>query len=182
MTERLTSLEAIEAAIWRELESAVVKPDHAWRTATLATVGDGYADARTVVLREIDVARRELLIYTDARSAKVAQIAACPQATLVLWSPVLEWQLRCRATLSVETSGLALSSRWARIKLTPGARDYLSPLPPGTPLTVPAHDLVPLVQFAVITATLDTLDWLELGAEGHRRAIFGCGPAHWVQP
>ncbi|HJV95000.1 MAG TPA: pyridoxamine 5'-phosphate oxidase, partial [Albitalea sp.] len=72
MNPRLDSLEAIEAAIWRELESAVGKTDHAWRTGTLATVGEGYADARTVVLRELDVARRELLIYTDARSAKVA--------------------------------------------------------------------------------------------------------------
>ena len=38
MTKQLTSLELIEAAIWRELASAIGSPDHAWRTATLASV------------------------------------------------------------------------------------------------------------------------------------------------
>ena len=46
-----------------------------------------------------------LLFYTDARSPKVAQIAACPRAALMVWSPRLGWQVRMRARLAVETGG-----------------------------------------------------------------------------
>lgn len=181
--DRLATLEAIEAAIWHELGRATHEPGHAWRTPALATVGDGFADARIVVLRGLDAAQHELLIYTDVRSDKVAQAMICPRATLLLWSPALEWQVRCRVTLSIEDSGLALSSRWAHIKVTPAARDYLSPLPPGAPLEVPTHETVERSHFAVLTAKVDLLDWLEVGAEGHRRAIFSPeGPAKWIQP
>ena len=36
--------------------------------------------------------------------------------------------------------------------------------------------------FAVITAQVLTIDWLELHREGHRRAIFDKDGARWVQP
>ena len=36
--------------------------------------------------------------------------------------------------------------------------------------------------FAVVTAKVLSLDWLELHADGHRRARFGPGSAQWLQP
>ena len=68
------------------------------------------ADARTVVLREIDERQRALLIYTDERAGKVHQLLRQPHGTLVMWSPALGWQLRCRVRLVIEMSGLAASS------------------------------------------------------------------------
>jgi hypothetical protein len=184
MDERLDSLAEIEAAVWHELFRCVADKTHPWRTPVLATVNGEEADARTVVLREIDTRTRQLLIYTDERAGKVHQLLNHPRGTLVMWSPALGWQLRCRVRLSLEMSGLAASSRWARIRLSPAAQDYLSPLPPGTPLhgPAPAHPPVKRDYFAVIDATVESLDWLELHADGHRRAIFdGQGP-RWVQP
>jgi hypothetical protein len=116
----------------------------------------------------------------------VAQITAQPQAMLLAWSAALGWQLRLRVRLSVQTSGLAVSSRWARLKLHPAAHDYLSPLPPGSTLDGPAGPPVPprdtRGHFAVVQAAVERIDWLELHADGHRRAIFPAGgtPA-WVQ-
>ncbi len=100
----------------------------------LATLDGDTPDLRSVMLREVDAPARTLMFFTDARSSKVAQIAAQPQATLLAWSSALGWQLRLRVRLDVQTSGLAVSSRWARLKLSPAAQDYLSPLPPGAPL------------------------------------------------
>jgi len=61
-TARLATLEAIETAVWRELAAAAQDRGHAWRFMALATVdGDG-VDARTVVLRETDARRRELVL------------------------------------------------------------------------------------------------------------------------
>lgn len=184
MDDRLDSLAAIEAAVWHHLAGCVADKAHPWRTPVLATINGDLADARTVVLREVDARTKQLLIYTDERAGKVHQLLNHPRGTLVMWSPALGWQLRCRVRLSLEMSGLAASSRWARIRLSPAAQDYLSPLPPGTPLhgAAPAHPPVTRAYFAVIDATVESLDWLELHAEGHRRAIFDGQGARWVQP
>ena len=187
MSDRLTSLLAIEAEVWAELARATADRQHPWRTpvlATLAGAAGDLADARTVVLREVDAGRRQLLIYTDERAGKVAQLLKHPNGTLVMWSPQLGWQLRCRVRLALETPGLATSSRWVRIRLSPAAQDYLSPLPPGTPLQAqaPAHAATQREYFSVINAQVTSIDWLDLHAEGQRRARLDGAASQWLQP
>jgi pyridoxamine 5'-phosphate oxidase len=185
MNIRLASLDAIAAEIWSQLGAAVHERGHAWRTPVLATTDGESADARTVILREADAARQQLGLYTDQRSAKVAQLLSHPIGTLVMWSAALGWQLRCKVQLALEDDGLAVSSRWARIKLSPAAQDYLSPAPPGAFLAVaatPTHDAVARSHFAVILARVVSIDWLELHPDGHRRAAFDAHGARWLQP
>ncbi len=189
---RLHSLAAIEAALWHELANAAHDVGHGWRRQVLATIareGDGeggnggMADARTLVLRELAAAERTLLFYTDARSAKAHQVAARPLGTLVAWCPVLSWQLRLRVRLALETEGLAVSSRWARLALTPAARDYLGPAAPGTPVDPEAapHE-VARTYFALLSAQVLAIDWLEIGQHAHRRAAFDAAGARWLVP
>jgi hypothetical protein len=185
MTARLVSLDTIAAEVWQQLTAAVRDRAHAWRTPVLATTDGGFADARSVILREADPLAQQLRFYSDHRAAKVAQLLSHPDGTLVMWSPALGWQLRCRVRLSVEDDGLAVSSRWARVKLSPAAQDYLSPEPPGSLLpsaAPPGHDTVARSHFTVIVAQVQAIDWLELHPEGHRRAVFDGNGARWVQP
>ena len=147
----------------------------------LATVDDGQADARSLVLREVDAAERRLIFYTDARSPKVRQIQASPQGTLIFYSRELGWQLRMQVRLAVETTGLAVSSRWARLQTQAGARDYLSVVPPGRPLDAPLSELGVRGYFAMIEAMAETVDWVELHPDGHRRAVLGANGRRWVQ-
>ena len=195
MTDRLSSLAAIEAEVWAELARACKDKTHAWRSPVLATVATAPAaagtagtycagDARVVILREVDAAQRRLLVFTDARSEKAAQIRKHPHGTLLMWSPQLGWQLRCRVQLSLETSGLATSSRWARIKHSPAAQDYMSPLPPGAalPALAPVHDAPQREHFGVITAEVTSIDWFDLHADGHRRARLESATSAWLQP
>ncbi len=176
-------LHAVHERIWAELRAAATERGRPWRTPVLATVGgEAGCDARTIVIREVDAEARAIVFFTDARSPKAAQIARHPQAVLVAWSAELGWQLRLSVTLTVETSGLAVSSRWARLKMTPAAQDYLSPLPPGTPVAHPAPERGTREHFAVVTATVRRIDWLALDPAGHRRAIFDDAGARWVQP
>jgi hypothetical protein len=179
---RLESLPEIESAVWRELALAVQQKQHPWRVAVLATVDGDRADARNVVLRDLETESRTLLIYTDSRSPKARQLVSHPQGTLVMWSEALGWQLRLRVTLALETSGLRVSSRWARLKLTPAAQDYLSPLSPGSELGSAMSPRESRGHFAVVTAQVQGLDWLELHALGHRRARFDASGASWLVP
>jgi hypothetical protein len=172
----------VERACWLELDHAAHDREHAWRVMTLATVDGDRADARSVVLRDVNAERREIVFYTDARSPKVAQIRAQPQAMLVGWWPQPGWQLRLRVTLSIETAGLEVSSRWARVKLSPSAHDYLAALPPGTPVDRYQPERGSREHFAVVTAQVDEMDWLELHADGHRRARLAGGASTWLTP
>ena len=116
MASRLQQLGEIEEAIWAELESCVESrprgdAPHEWRVAVLATIDEGSADARNIVLREVEARERQLVFYTDARSPKVRQIETAPQGSLILWSQTLAWQLRMQVRLAVQTSGLAVVDR-----------------------------------------------------------------------
>jgi pyridoxamine 5'-phosphate oxidase len=179
---RLEDLAQIEAAIWRELAACVHDKGHAWRVGVLATTDGDSADARSVVLREWHAGPRTLLLFTDARSPKVQQIEAHPQGTLVLWCARRGWQLRLRVRLAVETAGLRVSSHWARLKMSPAAQDYMSPLPPGSPLLNAVQTRESRGHFAVLAAEVLVVDWLELHAQGHRRALFDAEGGRWVSP
>lgn len=177
-------LAELATRLWAELVLASHTRGHGWRTPAMATVGlDDAPDVRTVVLREVNAEQHTLVLYTDARSPKVAQLAAEPRASLLLWSSELGWQLRLRVLISVETAGLGVSSRWARLQMTPAAHDYLSPLPPGSPLDHPLPQRDSREHFAVLTAQVLSMDWLDLARSGHRRARFSAGEDPvWLQP
>jgi pyridoxamine 5'-phosphate oxidase len=64
MPTRLATLEEVEAALWQQLAAAASDKAHPWRTPVLATVDIDSADARTVVLREVDLRQRQLLFST----------------------------------------------------------------------------------------------------------------------
>jgi pyridoxamine 5'-phosphate oxidase len=178
------STPTLHEQLWDELVAASERRSHPWRTMTLATCDpQGLPDARTVVLREVDAAQEELVFFTDARSPKVQQLRQRPDAMLVLWSAELGWQLRLRVDCEVHTSGLAVSSRWARLKSTPAAQDYLAPLPPGSLMNAPHTGLEAREHFAVVHAHVREMDWLELAESGHRRArVHASEPPMWLQP
>ncbi len=182
MNTRIESLHLVETACWSELARAALERDHGWRVMTLATVSGERAEARSVVLREARHEFRELLFYTDDRSPKLKQIAAHPLGTLLAWSPRMGWQLRLRVHLQQLDHGLEVSSRWARMKLSPSAQDYLSPLAPGMALDRQSDERASREHFAVVSARVEAMDWLELHADGHRRAMFDGTDARWVQP
>lgn len=183
--DRLQALSEIQAAIWRELARAALDRQHAWRTPVLATVGPDGPDARTVVLREVDAGANGVVVYSDARAPKVAQLGSQPQAVLVMWSPRLSWQLRLRTTVQLHTDGLAATSRWARLQTTGAASDYLTPQAPGALLDTSSPSNAAAQQrghFAVLLAQVHAIDWLELHPQGHRRAAFDGQGARWLVP
>jgi pyridoxamine 5'-phosphate oxidase len=155
---------------------------HEWHTPVLATTDGALADARTVVLREVDRESRHLVCYSDSRAPKLTQLRSHPVGTLVMWSRRLSWQVRARVRIDIETDGLRVSSRWAQLKFSPAAQDYLATLPPGAPLGAAVAARGERAHFAVMQASVLAIDWLELHPQGHRRAVFEDAPARWIQP
>ena len=168
--------------IWTQLQRAAFDKFHEWRTPVLATVdAQGLPQARTVVLRHVDVAAMRVCIYTDSRSPKAAELTAQPQACLVFWSKRLNWQLRVLARAEVLTSGTKVDAAWAELAQSPAAADYLSVTAPGSPLMNPsAAPLNP--HLAVLSFDVLTIDWLELARSGHRRARITADALTWLVP
>lgn len=175
--------DALSKRLWQELQAAVLGRHHCWRTPVLATTGlDGLAQARTVVLREVRRATQQLLIYTDARSPKVTEIQAQPMASLVCWSPRLRWQLRLQLRFDVALEGAETLAAWDCVRRSPSAQDYLAAQAPGSLQTPLQAANVSTPQLAVLLGCVQSMDWLELRREGHRRARLGSRGLEWLVP
>ena len=176
----------IRQRIWTELQRATQDRHSQWRTPVLATVGkDGAPDARTVVLRHADAKRSCLHIYTDSRSPKVTALADQSNAMMVFWSKRLNWQLRVRVLVSVQTAGPEVDAVWGRVSQSAAAGDYLSSSTPGDRLpgtSVPPRDSTHPHHLAILVAQVQEIDWLELARSGHRRALFGADTWEWRVP
>lgn len=180
----------IRRQIWKELSRASNDRHHAWRTPVIATIRpDGTVNARTVVLRTVNMMESQFQIFTDARSPKVTEIMDAPNAIFVFWSSKLNWQLRVRVSMSILTTGPAADAFWQRIKQSASARDYLSITPPGSLLRsdssaslTPAETPLEESHFAVLNAQVIEIDWLELASAGHRRAKITADTWEWLTP
>ena len=187
MKTHLETPQEIRQQIWKELGRATQDRHHAWRTPVLATASaDDVVNARTVVLRNVDVRACLLQIFTDVRSAKLTEITHQPTALFVFWSSRLHWQLRVRVSILRLTDGPQLESLWERVRQSSSASDYLSPSAPGSPLYPDASLCLDANQkisnFAVLNAQVLELDWLELASTGHRRAKITADTWDWLTP
>lgn len=169
--------------LWQELQRATVDRHHDWRTPVLATTGlDGLAQARTVVLREVRRSNEQLLIYTDSRSPKVAELLAQPMASLLCWSPRLHWQLRLLLRFSVSRNDDEANAAWERVRQSPSASDYLAARAPGQRLAETLEPTLDAPQLAVLRGEVLSMDWLELSRAGHRRAKLDEQRVEWLVP
>jgi len=185
----LIESDQIATQVWAQLQRASVDRHHEWRIPVLASVGlDGSVQARTVVLRRVDVEAKRLLFYTDRRSPKVLELNANSAATLVFWSRRLSWQVRARVTTRTLDAGPLVDSAWASVAQSPSAGDYLSSAPPGAALRTVSVDPVASDlrsaqhHLAVVCADVLSIDWLELSRSGHRRALLTTGGLQWLVP
>ena len=181
--EHFAGGEELRRRLWQELQRAAVDRHHGWRTPVLATFGqDGLPQARTVVLREVRQPQAQLLIYTDARSPKVAELRTQPVATLLCWSTRLNWQLRLQLRFEVLQGDTEANAAWERVRQSTSATDYLAARAPGSPMAEAHELLLDTPQIAVLRGEVLAMDWLELGRAGHRRARLDAQRVEWLVP
>jgi len=183
------TLPAILSAAWQGLEEAVKDRHAEWRWPVLANLdphdpAHALPDARVVVLRRADPARRTLEVHSDARAAKVAQLRTAPQACLVFLDRRRELQLRVHGAIRVLTGCADARRAWSALSAS-SRRAYLAPRRPGDALDAPDpnlpdafRDRLPdapaaepgFANFAVLVLRARRLEWLRLDRHGHERA------------
>lgn len=181
-------LDATLAQIWQRLGRGVADRRSAMHTVQLASIGlDGAPRVRTVVLRGVDRAARQLRVHTDRRSSKLAEIAERTQVEICAYDPQAKIQIRARGSAEPAAAAGA-DAAWAATRL--GSRVcWRTAAAPGTPVDDPRLlDPAPMPpadadagreHFSAVLVTLESMDWLYLAAQGHRRACFAWRDDHW---
>jgi hypothetical protein len=154
-----------------------------FHTPTLATIGlDGAPQARTVVLRAVSPEELSARVHTDLRSAKAAELTADPRATLHFYDARHQVQVRLSGRAEL-LSGDAAEPYWTASRPM-SRRCYAADPAPGVPipapLPAPLDDTGGRPNFAAILLRVDSLEWLWLWSEGHRRARFRWRQAEWA--
>tara|TARA_R110002110_G_scaffold79145_11_gene207076 strand:- start:8910 stop:9569 length:660 start_codon:yes stop_codon:yes gene_type:complete len=160
----------------------VENPASPLRKPVLASLSAlGGPAVRTVILRSLDHAARRLGFFTDARSAKAAEIARDPRVCVLFYDPRMDIQVRLSGNAEVH---VASPSAWQSAPPS-SRRAYLVTAPPGTVLGAPASGLpagldgtLPSLEmleegranFALIDVTFHEADIVVLSRTGHRRA------------
>lgn len=167
-----STLDTLLNQVWVRLSRGVHDRHAPARNITLATVSpDGVPQVRTVVLRAADRASASLRVYTDAHSAKITDLRANPQASVLVWDGSAHLQIRALAKATL-ISGDDVAPLWAR--LSEGARLSYGGSP-ATGATIPDalsyHKTCDPAAFTVLQLDLQEMDILHLGTQ-HRRARF----------
>ncbi len=154
----------------------------AFHTPVVGTVDErGQPSQRVMVLRAADVSRRRLRFHTDARSGKLQHIGLLPRVSVLAYDPSAKLQLRLGAVAALHYADDVAAAAWA--KTLPQGRLCYEQIPgSGAPIAEPLAELPAdarfakgedgAANFAVLVLTVDSLEWLYLAIEGHRRA-------HW---
>jgi hypothetical protein len=164
---------------------------HGFHTPVLASLGlDGAPRARTVVLRGFDPAARSLRIHTDSRSAKCAEFAADPRASLLLYDAGAQVQLRLAGTVTLHRADALAEAAWVESREISRMCYAVEP-GPGTPiaapLPAPTDSQAGRPHFAALLLHMARLEWLWLDSAGHQRADFawdadGRLASRWLAP
>lgn len=168
------------AEAWRLLADGVRDRHAAFHLAQVATVtSDRRPAMRTVVLRAADPEARLLRFHTDRRSGKVRELHGNPAIGILFHDAALKTTVRINGSATVHTDDAVASAAWAESR--PFSRAcYLAEHTPGTVVAVPPP--APVYQitdddraygnFCAVVTTVHRLEWLNLAATGHRRAVF----------
>lgn len=154
-----------------------------FRTPVMATADAASGPrARTVVLRAVQRAPLCVDVYTDARSGKARQLGHDPRAELCFWDRGASLQVRLRGEVSRHRDDGPAAA--ARARLPESARvDYDRARAPGEVAGDPDEAAIleagPFAHFLLLRLAAREIDWLELGREGHRRALFTCTEGPW---
>ena len=182
------------AEAWRLLGEGVVQSDSAFHQPIVATTAlDGSADARVMVLRQVDVDARWLQFHSDLRAGKVHELRHDDRAMVVAYDARAKVQLRVSGCFAVHHDDTVATAAWEATRRF-SRQCYRIAQQPGSVLAHPREaDFQPDADadcgrehFAVLRLAVTRIEWLYLAAGGHRRAAFDCQgenwQLHWLTP
>jgi pyridoxamine 5'-phosphate oxidase len=172
--------------IYKHLDLGVLEREHPFHTPVFATVCDGAANARVVVLRRFWRKNpRALAFHTHAGAPKVSEIRSNRNVAFAFYHPQEKLQIRIKGAAEVQTAGELHAEQWqatgyfSRRAYAGDAPTFISEKPTnGLPEDLsdrkptPEESEAGFKNFAVVYSTIEEIDCLELDVKGNRRSLF----------
>jgi pyridoxamine 5'-phosphate oxidase len=195
------TFDAVLADIWMRLVRGGADRRSAFHTPVVASLdAGGMPQQRVMVLRKCVEADATMRFHTDLRSVKVSEIGDSARVSVLGYDAAAKIQIRASGHGAVSTSGELVDAAWSASSPS-SRRCYLTRYAPGSVSEKPISGLPASLEsrvperseteagranFAVLTVTLDTLEWLYLAHDGHVRARFvhedGTWRGQWLIP
>lgn len=168
--------------IWKTLQRACVDKKHPWRLVAFVTASPDGPQSRMVVLRAVQPLDNTMLVYTDSRSGKFADIALQPKVSLLFWNPRSNQQLRVWGSAYPLNDDILVNDHWARVP-DYSKQEYASLSAPGT-IRGSAQAGLDLASarnnFSVLEITATRMEHLILSREGHQRVLYEFIDQQWT--
>ncbi|MDF9798319.1 pyridoxamine 5'-phosphate oxidase [Catalinimonas alkaloidigena] len=192
MIDQVSSLEEIMAHIWGTLARGGADAKHAYHFPVFATVIANEVKQRTLVLRDSNIQKRQLVSFTDIRTQKVRDIRANTNVNWLFYDHKSKEQIRASSIATLHHMDEQSETYWRNIP--PKNRgDYLGPHAPGSQLDHYAGNLPQdflekptekntergRENFCVIICEVNTIDFLKLMKDGHLRTLFTWKDNSW---
>jgi len=174
-------LEASLARAFEILVSAASDRRAAMHTPSIATIGlDGSPRSRTVVLRHFGPDDRSFRFHTDIRSEKYQELQRDPRISALFYDVGEKIQLRLNGEATLHVTDRIADEAWSASQAMSRHCYATEPAPgsfilEGADFTIPkGRELTDAGRhhFCAVRMHFNRLEWLWLGSEGHRRAIF----------
>ncbi|MCG8330416.1 MAG: pyridoxamine 5'-phosphate oxidase family protein [Chitinophagales bacterium] len=188
---RLNGLENFINNAWYLLSKAVETREGNFRNGVLATNYEGVRNKisqRIVVLRQVTIAQRALVFFTDIRSDKWMEMLHAPRVSWLLWDEQKKLQLRMYGKVRLEVATPATRKIWSKLPLD-AKKNYAAKFPPGTRIQGPADGLpdvwneeiaeIAYQYFGMGISIIDKVQCLHLHPQGHRHAAFEWKNDRW---
>lgn len=162
--------------------------DNPFRTGVAGTIKNDGASLRTVVLRHTDPDEKQVIFYTDSRSAKVDELRAAPQISWLFYDPIEKIQVKLGGNAIIHHQDNVARDYWSKVNAR-GRMAYMAIPAPSVSVSDPVNGLEYLdddsdteagyQNFAVIITQVNFIEWLILRDNGHRRAQFRLIDESW---
>ena len=180
----LITYDALPTDVWVRLTRAANEPANPLRLMAVASVADdGRPANRMLVLRGADSSAGLVWFHTDRRSPKVHHFKTNPYVSAIAYDPREQIQMRLDGHVTLHQNDSLADRHWEQASLAVRAA-YSMHHGPGEPLPVAdpraavmrheekiGHVEHGRSNFLVMQVHVETIDWLQIGLHGQRRAV-----------
>jgi pyridoxamine 5'-phosphate oxidase len=179
-------LNSLENDTWNRLLNGALRYKDPLHNPVVANVTANGINMRTVVLRKVWPAKKQLAFHTDTRSGKWTDLQQQNNISWLFYDAPSRLQIRLAGIATLHHDDLIANEAWAASTMSsrkiymgytgPSVRSSLpvSGLPPEfeTIDPTPEESLAGRKNFGVVITTVNWMEWLWLNSKGHRRAGF----------
>jgi len=175
------TLSEIFTQCWGKLLYGSFIADNPFHTGIVGTQNGSETSLRTVVLRYTDPDEKQVVFYTDMRSAKIAELKINPNISLLFYDQVEKVQVKLSGIGILHHLDNFSQQHWEKVH-TNGRTAYMAIPGPSTAISEPTDGLDYLKDgnitedgyknFAAVITQVNFIEWVSLKTAGHRRAQY----------